>query len=384
MSPRLLIFVGLSLTAMGQTVLFAVLGPLVRDFGFSEFAAGVIISASAVTVVAVSPLWGRLSDRVGRKPVFLAGVAGFAVFSGLFGAVLLAGMAGWLTGGVLLGALVLARVVYALAIAGAQPAAGGYIADTSSASDRAGAMALVGGAFAIGSILGPLMAWAFTPLGILFPIFAAAGAGALWAGLIARYMPEPDRTAQGPDTTRLNATDPRVRALLLGVVCIFTAIAMMQQTLAFYVQDLFELDAQATSRRAGLLIGCLAVANLVAFAVVTALKPAPGWLLVLGGAVAALGVAVIAASTALPLLILACVLMGAGFGAFLPGAQSKASLAVGEDQQGAVAGLTAAAMASGYILGPAGGTALYTVSATANFVAAGCLVVLGAVLATRR
>ena len=61
--------------SMGQTVLFAVLGPVARDIGLSELQVGSIISATAVVFVFASPVWGHISDRWGRKKVMVFGLA---------------------------------------------------------------------------------------------------------------------------------------------------------------------------------------------------------------------------------------------------------------------------------------------------------------------
>jgi len=381
---RLILFVGLALTGMGQTVLFAVLGPVVRDIGLSEIAAGAVISASALTVMLVSSAWGRATDRVGRKPVFVFAMAGFALTSAGFGLVLGAGMAGLFAGPSAFVALVAARVVYALSIAGGQPSAAGYIADTSTEAERSGAMATIGGAFAIGAFCGPTLAFLLAPFGVLAPIYAAAGLGVIWALVSAVFLTEPPRAAAKDDRApRLRPTDLRIATLLLGVVCVFTAIAMLQQTMAFYVQDLGALDAAGAAQRTGLLIGVLAAANLSAFIAIARLKPQPDLLIVLGGVLATSGTALLFLSTALPLLILAKLFMGAGFGAFLPGAQAKASLAVGENQQGAAGGLVAAAMAAGYVIGPVTGTGLYMQAGSIAFLAATLVTVAGVVLALR-
>ena len=55
----------------GFTVLFAILGPLGREVGFSELQISSIIAASSLVVFLASPRWGRLSDRVGRKKIMI-------------------------------------------------------------------------------------------------------------------------------------------------------------------------------------------------------------------------------------------------------------------------------------------------------------------------
>jgi MFS family permease len=84
--------------AMGQSLVFAILGPLGREVGLQEMQITSIVAISALLFGVVSPKWGRYSDRVGRKPVILIGLMGYTVgtviFASLFQAALLAGTAG--------------------------------------------------------------------------------------------------------------------------------------------------------------------------------------------------------------------------------------------------------------------------------------------------
>lgn len=374
----LLIFIGLALTAMGQTVLITILGPVSREIGLSEFQTGLIISASALTIVLVSPPWGRASDRLGRKRVFVFALAGFCVTSLGFAMLLRAGLAGAIHGANALTILIAARVFYAMASAGAQPAAGGYIADTSSPENRVGAMALIGAAFGIGSILGPATAFLFSGLGVLIPLYPIAGLGGLCA-LVAALIMRDQKPAQNQtaNVVKLSATDTRIFGMLCGVALVFTAFSMVQQTISFYIQDLGQLNAEQTARQTGMLIAFLALANLATFITVAALKPGPRILLIAGGLYTGGGILLLLYPANLVWLIAAHLCMGIGFGAFLPGVQTKVSLAVDPEHQGAAAGFVSAAMASGFILGPLLGTGLYMSNSIWVFALAAVLAISG-------
>jgi MFS family permease len=102
-----------------------------------------------------SPVWGRVSDRVGRRPILLLSLAGSVVFYALFG------LASTLPEdqAVLAVALLLASRVGA-GIAGASVStAAAVIADCTTPEKRAKGMALIGAAFGIGFTFGPLIAW---------------------------------------------------------------------------------------------------------------------------------------------------------------------------------------------------------------------------------
>lgn len=162
---------------------FGIVLPLLPIYG-ERFAAhesplsvGLIIgllmcSFSAMQFI-FAPIWGRVSDRIGRRPVLIVGLAGSVVFYALFG---LAAIYESLIG------LFIARI--GAGIAGATiSTAQAYIADVTSLENRARGMALIGAAFGLGFTIGPLFAFISLPgendrLGP-GPGFAAAGLCAL-------------------------------------------------------------------------------------------------------------------------------------------------------------------------------------------------------------
>ena len=142
---------------LGQTVIFAVLPPIARQAGLSEFQVTMIFGCSAVFWVLSSPRWGRRSDRVGRKPVVLTGLAAFVfamlALAGAIG-VVLTGAMGAMAAFALMAAV---RCVHG-GVASAGPAASqAYIADRSSAQDRTSALAGFAAAFGIGTTMGPAL-----------------------------------------------------------------------------------------------------------------------------------------------------------------------------------------------------------------------------------
>ena len=100
-----------------------------------------------------APIWGAISDRIGRRPVIIIGLAGSVVFYTLFG---IAAIYESLFG------LFVTRI--GAGIAGATiPTAQAYIADTTTKENRTRGMALIGIAFGLGFTLGPLFAYFAVP-----------------------------------------------------------------------------------------------------------------------------------------------------------------------------------------------------------------------------
>mgnify|MGYP001989458691 CR=1 FL=1 len=91
---RYLLFAALVAVGMGQTIVFAVLAPLGREVGLSEVQVGGIIAGSSIMFFFASPVWGRVSDRWGRRRVMLVGLFGYTAGTLVFASVFQAALAG--------------------------------------------------------------------------------------------------------------------------------------------------------------------------------------------------------------------------------------------------------------------------------------------------
>lgn len=151
----LLLCGSLAAQALGQSAMFAVLPSLGREVGLKEIQVGAIIAASSVVFFVASPLWGRASDRFGRRRVFVIGQIGYAIGGSLFAASFWFALEGWLSPMLAWFAMIAARMTQATLMSASAPAAGAYIADITTANDRARGLARIGAANNLGSIAGP-------------------------------------------------------------------------------------------------------------------------------------------------------------------------------------------------------------------------------------
>ncbi|HEY1785046.1 MAG TPA: MFS transporter [Pirellulales bacterium] len=150
-SPRrgslLVIFLTVFIDLLGFGMVLPLLPIYGEQFNASFATLGLLMASFSAMQFLFAPLWGRLSDRIGRRPVLLLGLAGSVVFYTLFG---VATVFQSLTG------LFIARI--GAGIAGATiSTAQAYIADTTSLENRAKGMALIGAAFGLGFTFGPLL-----------------------------------------------------------------------------------------------------------------------------------------------------------------------------------------------------------------------------------
>ncbi|MEL7394079.1 MAG: MFS transporter [Pseudomonadota bacterium] len=354
---------GLIAFSMGQTVLFAVAGPVIRDIGLSEFQLGLIVSAAALVFVIASPIWGRISDRWGRKPVILFGLFTYAIISFAFAGIMDLGLSGTLGAMAVFVSLLGLRFLYAALGTGIQPSSVALMADLSDEENRASAVAIVGAAFGFGMILGPAAAALLVGFGVLVPLYAIAGLG-LISGMIAAIFLKPEKKVK----TDRKATNEKIDLqpllpIMFASLCVFTATSALQQTMAFFVQDFLQADAATAARATGICFVAMAVLTLLAQGgLIQVLKPGPGLLLRAGLPIMVLGVVCYALPVSFIQIVIAAALMGLGFGLVNPGLMAAASLRTSSESQGSVAGLMQAMMASGYVVGPLAGTALYEIS----------------------
>ena len=143
----LVIFLTVFIDLVGFGIVLPMLPLYSKEFGASGLLAGCIVASFSLMQFVFSPMWGRLSDRIGRRPVLLISTAG-ACISYIVFAFACGDRSVWL--------LLASRV--AAGICGANlSVASAYIADISKPEERSKRMGLIGMAFGFGFILGPVI-----------------------------------------------------------------------------------------------------------------------------------------------------------------------------------------------------------------------------------
>jgi MFS family permease len=380
MSPLFLLFLTLFNSVLGLSILFPILGPLSRELGLSEVQVGLFSTGYALMQFLLAPYWGRRSER-GRKPVLLVGILGFAGSFLLFGLFALLGQKGLLPAGALFPLLLLARLLGGAFSSATLPTAQAYVADVTGREGRTAGMALLGAAFGLAVILGPALGAGLAALlGLLAPVFFSSAIALLNALFVALVLPE-SRPAGRPRASQLSPWDGRVfPLLLLGFTLNLSGVAL-EQTVAFYFQDRLGLSGVETARSVGaalVLYGLVAV--FVQGVLVRKLSWPPRTLLLLGLPLGILGFWVLVLAQGFWGLALGLALQGAGAALAGPGVTAALSLAVGEGEQGLVAGLNSAAQALGRMLGPLVGTGLYRLEPEAPYLLGAGLLALALLL----
>ena len=351
----------------GNSMLAALLPPLIRQLHLPDSSIGWIFSLSALLWVVTSPYWGRLSNHTGRKPVIAGGLLAFAASMGAFALVVSAGQNGWLVGPALFVSLIAARSIYGAFGSAASPAAQAYVADRTHVLERTEQLAQLSAAFAVGQAFGPgLCAALAARTGLVFPLlvvslFAAGAAFAIW-----RFLDEPQRPKvapiqrESPWASLHFARDPRIAGYLIFGFGMSVVTGTLQQVFALYTMDTLHVRDRAGAEMAALGFMVYALTLLATqMAVLPRLRLAPRSLMIWGTGVIAAGVTMQMLAPSLGTLLVSQVVQGLGFGLARPGFTGGASMSVRADEQGASAGLVVAVNGAGFVFSPLTGAVAY-------------------------
>ena len=238
----LVIFLTVFIDLLGFAMVLPLLPIYAKHFTAegSGWQLGALMASFSLMQFFFAPVWGRISDRVGRRPVLMIGLAGSVVFYTLFGVA---------TTMKSLSLLFVSRI--GAGIAGATiPTAQAYIADSTTLEKRPKGMALIGMAFGCGFTFGPLLGFLAVPGGAdaepgPWPGYAAAIFSAAALALAFRYLPESlsksseqaGRKVFDWAGLRKALSIPSVGMLLLAIfVCIFS-FANFEVTLSLLIKD---------------------------------------------------------------------------------------------------------------------------------------------------
>jgi DHA1 family multidrug resistance protein-like MFS transporter len=174
----IILFFVLVVVMLGFGIAMPVFPFLITRLGGSGDEFGVLIAVYSVMQLVFAPVWGSISDRVGRKPVLVIGMFG----TGL--ALLMIGLATelWM--------LFIARVLSGLLASAMLPTTMAYIGDSTSDEDRGGGIGQLGAAAGLGVILGPGIGGWLAGDSLTLPFFLAAGLSFAALILIALLLPE--------------------------------------------------------------------------------------------------------------------------------------------------------------------------------------------------
>ncbi|MDH3210991.1 MAG: MFS transporter [Myxococcales bacterium] len=359
---------------IGFGIVVPVLPFYAREYGASATTLGFLVMAYAAAQFACAPLWGRLSDRVGRRPVMQLTVAGTALSLLALG---LADSLPWIFAARVLGGGFAANVSVASA----------YIADVTGEEERTRWMGMLGASFGIGFLLGPAIGGALAPYGYGVPMLAASGLAAANFLYALFALREPTRSVRAPredagDLTRIGVLrDATVRRLCFANLAFALAVTQLETIFAFFMMDRFDYDAREV---AFILVLMAAVMGGIQGGGMRALADRfrERTLVVAGSSILAVSFLAVPYAPSVALLLVPLVISAAGRAIAQPSLMSLTSLAATPEARGAVMGTFQSSASLARIVGPVAAGWLYDLALPAPFCLAAALLA-GVVLVAR-
>ncbi|MFO7682556.1 MAG: MFS transporter [Chloroflexota bacterium] len=157
---------------------------------------GWLVAVYSLMQLIFAPVWGSVSDRVGRKPVLMLGITGYAIFLILFGLA----TQFWM--------LFLARSLAGILSSATYPSMMAFVSDSTTPEERGGGMGKLGAAMGLGIILGPGIGGWLAGESLALPFFIAAGLALVTLALVGLFLPE-SLPAESRQQTKIHLVSPR-------------------------------------------------------------------------------------------------------------------------------------------------------------------------------
>lgn len=383
-SQLAIIFFTVFLYLVGFGVVIPIIPLLSRNFGATAFQTGLLLSVYSAMQFLFSPFWGRLSDRLGRRPILL-----FCLLCEGLSYLLFA----WAR---TLEWLFVARILAGF-FGASLSTASAYISDITPKHERSKGMALIGAAFGLGFVVGPALGGGLAVWGHHInqaPHFDTSFAFLWVAGLCLvnflfglKYLKESlsEKSESAEKKKRLSVMWHYLNTKTVGAlmtVFLLSSLAMsgMEATLILFMGEKFHWDVKQVS------FGFAYIGIIIVFTqgfLVRRLLPKWGERKVmrLGILLLALGITGIAIAPNIGLMAVTMTLLSLGNGLTNPATLGSISVLTDAKEQGVAMGVTQSMASLGRILGPAIGGALYgSLAITAPFWTSGALAFIGFVI----
>ena len=350
-----ILFLTVFIDLIGFGMVIPFLSFYAREYGASGVTVGAVVGVYSIMQFFFAPIWGRLSDRIGRRPVILisltASCTGYAMFGLAHG----------------LGVLFASRVIAGIGGANVGTAQA-YIADVTTPENRAKGMGLIGAAFGMGFILGPPLSGILSSVGIhhhlpgnLIP--GAVAAGLSFLALIVAFfaLAESKKPGTAVRTGLPPQFDPRAwmrlgeRRMLVAIMAtlflMLLAVAGMETSVTLHARDRFnftQLDLSYFFLFMGVVVATIQGGLIGRLARVFGERT----LVAIGTASYTLGLALVPSVWHVPLLYFVAFFISVGTGLCYPSLTSLVTKASPSNEHGTMLGIATAVGSLARFIGP--------------------------------
>ncbi|MBL0386420.1 MFS transporter [Tumebacillus sp. ITR2] len=229
-----ILFLVMFLVMLGFGIIIPVLPFFAQSFGASSLQLGFLMAVYSVMQFIFAPVWGGVSDRIGRKPVMLIGILGLALS---FFAFAFAGQ---------LWELFAIRIVAGILSSANMPTVTAYVADITLPEERGKGMGMIGAAVGLGFVFGPAIGGIASKGGYSMP-FLIAGISSAVTFLFVLFvlkesLPPEKRKQSGVKESRWKAFSGNLATLYIMNFVVSVSMAGLETTFAYYGADKAGLD----------------------------------------------------------------------------------------------------------------------------------------------
>lgn len=228
-----ILFVVMFLVMVGFGIIIPVLPFYAEEIGANPTELGLLMAVYSLMQLIFAPMWGRLSDRVGRKPVMMIGIFGL----GLSFFIQAVSTELWM--------LFAARIIGGILSSANMPTAMAYVADITTDENRGKGMGIVGAATGLGFVFGPAIGGVFSKISLSMPFYIAAVSSFITLILVLILLKEPKQHKSDPSKKSIwSAFNRSVSVLFFVQLFISLSLSGLEATFAYFAAKKAGLTTQ--------------------------------------------------------------------------------------------------------------------------------------------
>lgn len=231
-----ILFLMMFLVMVGFGIIIPVLPFYAEKIGANPTELGLLMAVYSLMQLIFAPMWGRISDRIGRKPVMMIGITGLAASFFLMAV----SDQLWM--------LFAARIIGGFLSSANMPTTMAYVADITSPENRAKGMGIVGAAIGLGFVFGPAIGGVFSKTSLNLPFYLAGASSVMTLFLVLfllkESLPKEKRLGKSSKKTSLfDAFKGAASVLFLLQLFISLSLSGLEATFAYFAAKKAGLDS---------------------------------------------------------------------------------------------------------------------------------------------
>ncbi|MDR4947441.1 MFS transporter [Neobacillus cucumis] len=229
-----ILFLVMFLVMVGFGIIIPVLPFYAQEIGANPTELGLLMGVYSLMQLIFAPVWGQISDRIGRKPVMMLGIAGLAIsfFIQAISTQL------WM--------LFVARILGGILSSANMPTAMAYVADITTDENRSKGMGIVGAATGLGFVFGPAIGGIFSKISLNMPFYLASGSSFITLFIVLILLKESKQKGNETGqkrTSLLKALSGATSILFFVQFLISLSLSGLEATFAYFAAKKAGLDS---------------------------------------------------------------------------------------------------------------------------------------------